>query len=60
MVSTRSYGSAIVCFRVADRVYVDRDTTDIPPDSQITNPIGRVVLGFETSESLNLMIGEWR
>ncbi|KAG9227753.1 hypothetical protein CCMSSC00406_0000601 [Pleurotus cornucopiae] len=33
-----------------------RDTTDIPPDSQITNPIGRVVLGFETSESLNLMI----
>ncbi|KAL4265390.1 Ser-Thr-rich glycosyl-phosphatidyl-inositol-anchored membrane family-domain-containing protein [Pleurotus pulmonarius] len=43
-------------WRVGDKVNVTWDTTDIPPDSQITNPIGRVVLGFETSESLNLMV----
>ncbi|KAF9499040.1 hypothetical protein BDN71DRAFT_1442528 [Pleurotus eryngii] len=43
-------------WRVGDKVNVTWNTSDIPPDSQITNPIGRVVLGFETSESLNLMI----
>ncbi|KAF4617677.1 hypothetical protein D9613_005653 [Agrocybe pediades] len=30
------------------------DTSNFPPDSQITNPIGQVILGFNSSNSLNL------
>ncbi|KIK04103.1 hypothetical protein K443DRAFT_676235 [Laccaria amethystina LaAM-08-1] len=30
------------------------DTSDLPPDSQITNPIGQIILGFNESNSLNL------
>uniref|UniRef100_A0A8H8CF13 Uncharacterized protein n=1 Tax=Psilocybe cubensis TaxID=181762 RepID=A0A8H8CF13_PSICU len=30
------------------------DTSNFPPDSQITNPIGQVILGFNSSDSLNL------
>ncbi|EAU88373.1 hypothetical protein CC1G_05139 [Coprinopsis cinerea okayama7 len=30
------------------------DITNLPPDSQITNPIGRVILGRDTGDSLNL------
>ncbi|PPQ82176.1 hypothetical protein CVT24_012653 [Panaeolus cyanescens] len=32
------------------------DTSNFPPDSQITNPIGRVVLGFDENDSLNLQL----
>ncbi|KAF9046766.1 hypothetical protein BJ165DRAFT_1404165 [Panaeolus papilionaceus] len=30
------------------------DTSNFPPDSQITNPIGKVILGFDENDSLNL------
>ncbi|KAF8158540.1 hypothetical protein B0H34DRAFT_709277 [Crassisporium funariophilum] len=30
------------------------DTSNFPPDSQITNPIGQVILGFDENDSLNL------
>ncbi|EDR13601.1 uncharacterized protein LACBIDRAFT_292424 [Laccaria bicolor S238N-H82] len=30
------------------------DTSDLPPDSQITNPIGQIILGYNESNSLNL------
>jgi len=33
-----------------------RETDDLPPDSQITNPDGVVILGFQTDDSLNLDI----
>ncbi|KAF8151405.1 hypothetical protein B0H34DRAFT_727535 [Crassisporium funariophilum] len=29
-------------------------TSNFPPDSQITNPIGQVILGFDENDSLNL------
>lgn len=35
-----------------------RDTSDLPPDSQITNPIGQIILGFNESNSLNLDFSE--
>lgn len=31
-----------------------RETDNLPPDSQITNPDGRVILGFQANDSLNL------
>jgi len=31
-----------------------RETDNLPPDSQITNPDGRVILGFQANNSLNL------
>ncbi|KAF6761500.1 hypothetical protein DFP72DRAFT_1061728 [Ephemerocybe angulata] len=30
------------------------DTSDFPPDNQITNPIGKVILGHDSGDSLNL------
>ncbi|PPQ79853.1 hypothetical protein CVT24_003497 [Panaeolus cyanescens] len=33
---------------------VSWDTSDLPPDSEITNPIGKVVLGYDENGSLNL------
>lgn len=39
-----------------DRGY--RDTTNLPPDSQLTNPNGKIVLGFLANNSENLMLGE--
>lgn len=39
-----------------------RETDDIPPDSQLTNPDGRVILGFldDKSPGLNLQLGEFQ
>jgi len=31
-----------------------RETDNLPPDSQITNPNGRVILGYQANDSLNL------
>jgi hypothetical protein len=42
----------------ADASNNDRDTSDLPPDSQITNPIGQIILGFNESNSLNLDFSE--
>jgi len=42
----------------ADASNNDRDTSDFPPDSQITNPIGQIILGYNESDSLNLDFGE--
>ncbi|KAJ2912628.1 hypothetical protein MD484_g7794, partial [Candolleomyces efflorescens] len=36
--------------------FVTWDTSDFPPDDQITNPLGRVLLGFDSGDSLNLDI----
>jgi hypothetical protein len=35
-----------------------RETDDIPPDSQLTNPFGRVILGHMENDSLNLQLGK--
>ncbi|KAF8817203.1 hypothetical protein BYT27DRAFT_7075331 [Phlegmacium glaucopus] len=34
------------------------DTSNFPPDSQITNPIGQIILGFNESNSLNLNLNQ--
>ncbi|CAA7269102.1 unnamed protein product [Cyclocybe aegerita] len=39
---------------VGSVVTVTWDTSNFPPDSQITNPIGKVILGFDENDSLNL------
>ena len=36
-----------------------RDTPNFPPSSQISNPIGKVILGHQGNNSLNLDTGEW-
>lgn len=42
----------------ADASNNDRDTSNFPPDSQITNPIGQIILGYNESNSLNLDFSE--
>ncbi|TRM60499.1 hypothetical protein BD626DRAFT_571575 [Schizophyllum amplum] len=32
------------------------DTSDLPPESQITNKEGRIVLGYQTEDSMHLMV----
>ena len=34
-----------------------RDISNLPPDSQITNPIGKIILGYDEDNSLNLDFG---
>ncbi|KAG7440826.1 uncharacterized protein BT62DRAFT_561796 [Guyanagaster necrorhizus] len=41
---------------VGQTVTVTWNTTDIPAASQITNPIGMIVLGYQANNSLNLDI----
>ncbi|KAF8895151.1 hypothetical protein BD779DRAFT_1434293 [Infundibulicybe gibba] len=41
---------------VGQTATVTWDITNIPPDSQLSNPNGMVVLGFDANNSLNLML----
>ncbi|PPQ79854.1 hypothetical protein CVT24_003498 [Panaeolus cyanescens] len=39
---------------VGSEQLVTWDILDLPPDEQITNPIGKVILGYDENSSLNL------
>ena len=38
---------------------VRRDTSDLPPESQITNKEGKIVLGYQTKDSMHLQYGAY-
>jgi hypothetical protein len=49
-----------VCYKISSELAVKpciRDTNNLPPDSQITNPVNQVILGFNESDSFNLDLG---
>ncbi|KAI5834387.1 hypothetical protein K523DRAFT_230639 [Schizophyllum commune Tattone D] len=46
--------NASTTWNVGETVTVTWDTSDLPPESQITNKEGKIVLGYQTEDSMHL------